>query len=54
MKLKLIKAIRWTEKYTKTDMIYAFKNSFWLLLGQALNFFLALGLLWAFANYLSK
>jgi len=54
MKLKLIKAIRWTEKYTRTDMVYLVKGGFWLLSSQAINFILALVLLWVFANLVSK
>jgi len=44
--------LKWSEKYTKTDMTYLIKGSFWLLLSQALLFALSFGLLWVFANFL--
>jgi len=46
--------LKWSEKYTKTDMTYLIKGSFWLLTSQAINFVLALVLLWVFANLVSK
>lgn len=30
MKEDLLKIVKWTERYTKTDMLYVIKNSFWL------------------------
>lgn len=44
--------LRWTEKYLKTDMVYAASGGFWLFLGQALNALVALVLAVAFANLL--
>lgn len=29
-KNKIVKALKWSEKYTKTDMVYLVKNSFWI------------------------
>ncbi len=34
MKQKAISLLRKSEKYTETDMVYLFKNSFWVFLGQ--------------------
>jgi len=51
---RVIQLLKWSEKYTKTDMTYLVKGSFWLLAGQAVNFVLALVLLWVFANLVSK
>lgn len=33
-KTKIIKFLRWTERYTKTDMVYLAKGSFWWVLSQ--------------------
>ena len=33
MKEKIIQLLRWTEKYTETDMVYATKGSFWIMFG---------------------
>ena len=51
---RLQRILKWSEKYTKTDMTYLVKGSFWLLTSQAINFVLALVLLWVFANLVSK
>ncbi|MFH1170777.1 MAG: oligosaccharide flippase family protein [Candidatus Vogelbacteria bacterium] len=46
--------LRWSEKYSKTDMVYLAKGGFWLTSGQIIasisSFFLAI----TFANLLSK
>lgn len=44
--------LRWTEKYIKTDMVYAASGGFWLMAGQAVNAGIALVLAIAFANLL--
>ena len=44
------KFLRWTERYTKTDMIYATKGGFWLFLSQGLATLFSLVLAVAFAN----
>jgi len=49
---KVKQILKWSEKYTRTDMTYLVKGGFWLLLSQALLFSLSFGLLWVFANYL--
>jgi len=37
MKIYLNKILRWSEEYTKTDMVYIFKHSMWLNMGQFVN-----------------
>src|SRR6056297_649361 len=46
------KFLRWSQKYTKTDMIYLAKGGFWLNLGKIINSIASLGLAVAFANLL--
>lgn len=54
LKNKIIKVLRYSEKWTKTDMVYLAHGGFWLVLGQFVSslagFFLAI----AFANLLPK
>jgi O-antigen/teichoic acid export membrane protein len=54
LKLKLYQLLRWSEKYTKTDMVYLVKGGAWLTGGQiiatASSFLLAI----TFANLLPK
>jgi len=54
VKEKIKALLIWSQKYTKTDMIYLAKGGFWLTLGQVVSsgssFFLAI----AFANLLPK
>ena len=54
LKLKVHRFLRWSEKYTKTDMIYAGRSGFWLVLGQIVGTLSAFILTVIFANYLSK
>lgn len=49
-KNKLHGLLRWSEKYTKTDMVYLAHGGFWLTLGQAVSSLSALALAVAFAN----
>ena len=44
--------LRWTEKYTKTDMIYVASGGFWLVAGQVMLTLLGFCSAWVFANYL--
>lgn len=46
--------LRWTEKWTKTDMIYLTKGGFWLTIGQIISSLSALLLSIAFANLIPK
>ncbi|MFA5126620.1 MAG: oligosaccharide flippase family protein [Patescibacteria group bacterium] len=54
IKAKSYKFLRWSEKYTKTDMVYLARGGFWLSFGQVISsgstFILAI----AFANLLPK
>lgn len=52
VKDRLYHLLKWSERYTKTDMVYITKGTFWLLLSQGLLFLLSFGLLWVFANHL--
>lgn len=47
------KFLRWSERYTKTDMVYLAKGSFWLTLEQILFGLLALAVSVAFARFVS-
>src|SRR3989344_553397 len=51
---KISAFLRWSERYTKTDMHYASKGVFWILLGKAGVFLVSLITMTAFANWLSK
>lgn len=46
--------LRWTEKWTKTDMIYLVKGGSWLTVGQIASAIISFGLSIAFANLMSK
>lgn len=54
IKAKSIAILRWSEKYTGTDMVYLAHGGFWLLVAQGVNFLLSFLLIWAFANLVSK
>lgn len=51
---RLYRALKWSERYTKTDMTYLAKGGSWLFAGQVINFGLAFVQLWVFANLLPK
>lgn len=53
MKESFIRFLRYTEKYTKTDMLYLFKGGFWLTFGQIVSSASALITSIAFANLVS-
>lgn len=53
-KNRAFRLLRWTEKYTKTDMAYLASGGFWLTLKTILLAFIALGVSIAFANLLPK
>lgn len=54
LKEKSISVLKWSEQYTKTDMIYLAKGGFWLSLSQSVSSLCALILSIAFANLLPK
>ena len=51
-KIKLYKLLRWSEKWTHTDMVYIAKGGFWLTLAQIVSTFSGFLLVMAFANLL--
>ncbi len=54
LKEKSIAILKWSEQYTKTDMVYLAKGGFWLILNQGFSSLGALILSIAFANLLPK
>lgn len=53
-KQKIYNFLRWTQKYTKTDMVYLAKGGFWLTLGGIISSVLVFLLAIAFANLLPQ
>lgn len=53
LKIKIYKLLRWSEKYTKTDMVYFARSNFWLTLGRIIAVASGFSLTIAFANLLS-
>jgi len=53
-KEQFVGALRWSERYTKTDMVYLAESGFWLNLTSILLSLFAFGLYIVFANTLSK
>lgn len=54
IKDKARKTLRWSEKYTNTDMVYLAKGGSWLVSGQFISSLSAFLLSIVFANFLSK
>lgn len=54
IKIKILRVLKWSEKYTKTDMVYVGKSSFWLMSNQIFTALTALFLSILFANLLPK
>jgi len=50
----LYATLRWSEKYTKTDMMYLARSGSWLSLGHIVSVVTTLGLSIFFANFLPK
>lgn len=50
LKNPLYRILRWSEKYTKTDMVYLASGGFWLSVGQIISTLSILALAVAFAN----
>lgn len=53
LKERVYGLLRFSERYTKTDMIYLTKGGFWLGLGQAISSLSSLALAVILANYIS-
>lgn len=53
-KARFVRLLRWSEKYTKTDMVYLASGGSWILLGYIVQIVSGLGLAIAFANLLPK
>lgn len=54
MKSKVYNLLKWSEKYTKTDMVYLAKGGSWLTLGSVISNVSTLIIAIAFANLLPK
>lgn len=54
LRRKVYEILRWSEKYTKTDMVYFFHGSFWLNGAQFATALVGLLLAIAFANLVSQ
>jgi len=54
LKEKTVRFLRWSEKYTKTDMVYLAKGGGWLAFGKAFQTLAGLGLAIGFANLLPQ
>ncbi len=54
LKQKIVKILRWSEKYTKTDMLYLARGSFWLGLGKFFTFLISLAVMVAFSRFVPK
>lgn len=54
LKSKIAKLLRWSEKYTKTDMVYLARGGFWLTFGQVISAGASFLMAIAFANLLPK
>lgn len=52
IKIKIVSFLRWSEKYTKTDMLYLAKGGFWLTFGQFASTIIVFILAVAFGNLL--
>lgn len=51
---RVYRLLRWSEKYTKTDMVYIAQGGFWLTWGTVITSFLSLAIMYLFANFLPK
>ena len=54
LKQKIINLLRWSQKYTETDMVYLAKNSFWWIFGNSWALLLSLLTMVAFSHWVSK
>lgn len=51
---KIINFLRWSQKYTKTDMAYVVTGGFWWIFGKGGIIFIGFATMAAFANWLPK
>jgi O-antigen/teichoic acid export membrane protein len=54
MKEKFISFLRWSQKYTKTDMVYVVKGGFWWIFSKISSSFISFIIMIAFAHWLPK
>lgn len=54
IKKRIYELLKWSEKFTGTDMIYIVKGGFWLILGRILSFLASLAIMMAFARFAPK
>lgn len=54
IKQKIKKVLLWSQKYTKTDMVYLFKNSFWTSIGKFFSTISGVLVLIFLTRYVSK
>ncbi len=54
LKQHLFRFLKWAQKYTKTDMVYLVRGSFWMMVKQVGVSLVSLGMAIAFAHFLSK
>lgn len=54
MKDSVVRVLRWSERYTKTDMVYLVKNSGWVLFGQLATSLSAFLVMVVLANVVDK
>lgn len=53
-KQKIYQFLKWSEKYTGTDMVYVVKGSFWWIFGKICVSLISLAITMAFARWLPK
>ncbi len=54
MKGRLVALLRWSERYTKTDMLYLTRGGFWSVIGQIIASVITLGLAVVIARFVPK
>ncbi|MBI5793660.1 oligosaccharide flippase family protein, partial [Candidatus Uhrbacteria bacterium] len=54
LKQQILRLLKWSQKYTQTDMVYLAHGSFWMMLRQFTTSLIAFGMAIAFANLLPK
>ncbi len=54
LKYRLLRLLRWSEKYTKTDMVYLTRGGFWSITGQVVTSITVFGFAILVARFLPK